>query len=75
MRYVDMVLVEMDHYDVDLMGALIDLSAGILSALVFQEKTNNEPPLTDRLKAAVDQVRRGVRLRGVVECHAVSAFR
>lgn len=65
MRYLDMVLVEMNHYDVHLMGvmaALIDWSAGILSALVFQEKTNNEPPLTDRLKAAVDQVRRGVRL-------------
>ncbi|CAM9232038.1 unnamed protein product [Sphacelaria rigidula] len=30
--------------------------AGILSALIFQEKTQNEPPLTDRLQAAVNQV-------------------
>lgn len=72
--YLDKVLVEMDHDDVHLMGvmgALIDLSTGILSALVFQEKTNNEPPLTDRLKAAVDQVRRGVRLASLW-CRRVS---
>lgn len=31
---------------------------GILSALIFQEKTQNEPPLTDRLQTAVAQVRR-----------------
>lgn len=30
--------------------------AGILSALIFQEKTQNEPPLTDRLQTAVAQV-------------------
>lgn len=29
---------------------------GILSALIFQEKTQNEPPLTDRLQTAVLQV-------------------
>ena len=32
------------------------IRAGILSALIFQEKTQNEPPLTDRLQTAVAQV-------------------
>ena len=30
-------------------------AAGILSALIFQEKTQNQPPLTDRLQTAVAQ--------------------
>lgn len=33
-----------------------DRITGILSALIFQEKTQNEPPLTDRLQTAMAQV-------------------